>query len=69
MHRVITQFISFAEHEVGVLDHVGLGHIDRALFETGIRELRPALSIDLGKTQVHETHGGIEKTELEQPVF
>ena len=54
---------------MGVLDHVGLGHIDRALFETGVRELRTALSIDLGKTQVHETHGGIEKTELKQPVF
>ena len=51
------------------MDHAGLGHVDRALFVTGIRELSPALGIDLGKTQVHETHGGVEKTELKQPVF
>ena len=52
-----------------MLDHAGLGHVDRALFVTGIRELSPALGIDLGKTQVHETHRVVEKTELKQPVF
>ena len=69
LHRVVTQFKPFAEHEVGMMNHIRLGHIHRALFETSVRELGPSLGIDFGKTQIHETHCGIEETEFQKPVF